>query len=61
LPKPTRGNGLFAGKPNTTLLISTQVFFGDDDSAYTTRICNELEVIDNNVLVGDWYLSSVFE
>ncbi len=56
-----RGNGLFAGKSNNILIISTQVFFGDDDSAYAARICNELEVIENNVLFGDWYLPSVFE
>lgn len=56
-----RGNGLFAGKSNTTLIISTQVFIGDDDSAYAARICNDLEVVANNVLYGDWYLPSVFE
>lgn len=56
-----RGNGLFAGKSNTTIIISTQVFLGDDDSAYAARICNDLEVVANNVLYGDWYLPSVFE
>tara|TARA_R110001592_G_scaffold311556_1_gene586463 strand:- start:3445 stop:4362 length:918 start_codon:yes stop_codon:yes gene_type:complete len=56
-----RGNGLFAGKSNNTLIISTQVFFGDDDSDYAARICNQLEVIENSVLYGDWYLPSVFE
>lgn len=56
-----RGNGLFAGKSNTTLIISTQVFLGDDDSAYAARICNNLEVVANNILYGDWYLPSVFE
>ena len=56
-----RGNGLFSGKSNTTLIISTQVFLGDDDSAYAARICNDLEVVANNVLYGDWYLPSVFE
>jgi len=56
-----RGNGLFAGKSNTTLIISTQVFLGDDDTTYAARICNELGVVANNVLYGDWYLPSVFE
>ena len=54
-----RGNGLFAGKSNNTLIISTQVFY--DDSDYAARICNQLEVIENSVLYGDWYLPSVFE
>jgi hypothetical protein len=56
-----RGNGLFAGKSNNTLIISTQVFIGDDSSNYAARICNQMEVVENNVLYGDWYLPSVFE
>ncbi|MFY9241669.1 MAG: hypothetical protein WAO74_01430 [Polaribacter sp.] len=56
-----RGNGLFAGKSNNTVIISTQVFIGDDGNDYAARICNQLEVIENNVSYGDWYLPSAFE
>lgn len=56
-----KGNGLYAGKSNNTIIISTHVFIGDDNSNYAARLCNELEVVEDTVLYGDWYLPSTFE
>jgi hypothetical protein len=56
-----KGNGLYAGKSNNSIIISTHIFIGDDTNDYAARLCNELEVVENNVLYGDWYLPSAFE
>ncbi|MDG2437280.1 MAG: hypothetical protein P8L89_09310 [Polaribacter sp.] len=56
-----KGNGIYAGKTNTSIIISSHVIIGDDNDMYAARLCNELEVIANNVSYGDWYLPSIFE
>tara|TARA_R110002072_G_scaffold198811_2_gene356360 strand:- start:2584 stop:3501 length:918 start_codon:yes stop_codon:yes gene_type:complete len=56
-----KGNGVGAGKANSSIIISSHVFLGDDGELYAARLCNELEVVSNNVIYGDWYLPSVFE
>lgn len=56
-----KADGLYAGQSNTTIILSSQVAIGDDNNNYAASLCNELEVVENNVLYGDWYLPSAFE
>lgn len=56
-----KGDGLFAGKSNNTIIISAHISIGDDGNDYAARLCNEFEVTENNVNYGDWYLPSAYE
>jgi hypothetical protein len=56
-----KGNGLYAGKTNNTIIIATHAVVGDNGDIYAARLCNELEVVENNTLYGDWYLPSRYE
>jgi hypothetical protein len=55
------GNGLFAGELNTAIIISSQVSIGDDGHDYAAQICNYLQITQNSVIYGDWYLPSKYE
>jgi hypothetical protein len=55
------GDGLYAGKANTAIIISALVAIGDDGSTYAARICNELQVTSGSKTYGDWYLPSKYE
>jgi hypothetical protein len=50
------GNGIYAGIMNTTIIITTQVFFGDDGTDYAAQLCNNY-----NNTHSDWYLPSIAE
>ena len=56
-----KGDGPFAGKANTAIIIAAQVAIGDDGSTYAARICNELQMTENSKTYGDWYLPSKYE
>tara|TARA_R110001606_G_scaffold294759_1_gene442439 strand:+ start:211 stop:1128 length:918 start_codon:yes stop_codon:yes gene_type:complete len=56
-----KGNGVYAGKANNTIIIATHAAIGDNDDVYAARICNELTTVENNITYGDWYLPSEFE
>ncbi|MDD7915887.1 DUF1566 domain-containing protein [Polaribacter ponticola] len=57
-----KGNGLYAGKTNNTIIImSTYAVVGDNGDSYAARLCNELVVSENNNQFGDWYLPSEYE
>jgi hypothetical protein len=53
-----KGDGLYAGKANTSIIIAAQVYIGDDGDLYAARICNELQVAEGGTTYGDWYLPS---
>ncbi len=53
------GNGLFAGKMNTAIIIANQGI--GDSTTYAARICNELQVTEDGNVYGDWYLPSTYE
>lgn len=53
-----KGDGPYAGKANTSIIISAQVAIGDDGNTYAARICNELQITENGITYGDWYLPS---
>lgn len=56
-----KGDGLYAGKANTTIIIAALVSIGDDNQPYAARICNELQVTEGGIIYGDWYLPSYYE
>ena len=53
-----KGDGLFAGKPNTLIIIATQAVAGDDNNPYAARLCNEFSIQQGGNTYGDWYLPS---
>ena len=56
-----KGDGIYAGKANTTIIISAQVAIGDDNATYAARMCNELQITESGITYADWYLPSSFE
>jgi hypothetical protein len=55
------GDGLYSGKMNTTLIISSQVSIGDDTSPYAASVCQDAQIVENGITYGDWYLPSMYE
>ena len=53
-----KGDGVYAGKANTAIIIAAQVAIGDDNATYAARICNELQITEGGTTYGDWYLPS---
>ena len=56
-----KGDGVYAGKANTAIIIAAQVAIGDDGVTYAARICNELQITAGGKTYGDWYLPSNHE
>jgi len=56
-----KGDGIYAGEANTSIIIAAQVAIGDDGSTYAARICNELQITESGIIYGDWYLPSKYE
>ena len=56
-----KGDGVYAGKINTAIIIAAHAAIGDDGETYAARVCNELEVTQNGITYGDWYLPSIEE
>lgn len=53
-----RGDGIYAGEMNTMLIIAEQ---GNDSDDYAAGICANLQVTENSIKYGDWYLPSISE
>jgi len=56
-----KGDGPFAGKANTSIIIASLIAIGDDGTTYAARICDELQVTEGGKTYGDWYLPSIGE
>jgi len=54
-----KGNGVYAGKSNTILIIASQGY--GNGNLYAARLCNELIITENGINYGDWYLPSIDE
>ncbi len=54
-----RGDGPYAGKLNTAIIIANQG--QGNGSMYAARACNELEITEGGKTYGDWYLPSKAE
>ena len=48
-------DSIFAGKGNTKSIIN---FVGDTNKAYAAMVCDELVVVESEIVYGDWYLPS---
>jgi hypothetical protein len=55
------GDGPYAGKANTAIIIAAQVAIGDDGEPYAAQICNELQITEGAKTYADWYLPSKAE
>ena len=54
------GDGLYAGKMNTAIIIATQM--ADNESGnFAAKVCADYEVTVDDVTYGDWYLPSIYE
>jgi len=56
-----KGDGPYAGKANTSIIIAAHAAIGDDGNTYAARICNELKITEGGKTYGDWYLPSYEE
>lgn len=63
-----KGDGLYAGKFNTSIIIGAQADFvingatsADDGDTYAARLVNEFQATENGITYGDWYLPSKYE
>jgi len=54
-----RGDGLWAGDRNTTLIVAVQGFCGD--TMYAARLCADLQIATGGYTYGEWYLPSKYE
>ena len=54
----SRGDGIYSGEMNTILIIAEQGYDSDD---YAAGLCANLEVTENSINYGDWYLPSLTE
>jgi hypothetical protein len=54
-----KGNGPLAGNMNTAIIISSQGY--GDGNTNAARICAELQITEDNITYGDWYLPSLRE
>ena len=52
------GDGPFAGKANTWIIIAVQAVQGDDGGLYAARLCNLIQLGGGEKTYGDWYLPS---
>ena len=50
------GDGTYSGKMNTAIIIAALGY--GDGRVYAAAACNELQVTENGVTYGDWYLPS---
>lgn len=55
------GNGAYSGEGNTFIIVATSSVFGDDGTGYAAQLCNDLQVTENGITYGDWYLPSANE
>lgn len=53
--------GIYGGEMNTAIILAAHLFIGDDGGAYAARLCNDMEVVQNGITYGDWYLPTVEE
>nr|WP_298988798.1 DUF1566 domain-containing protein [uncultured Polaribacter sp.] len=56
-----KGDGLFAGKSNTSIIIASQNGISSSTNNYAARLVNEFQATEAGVTYGDWYLPSIYE
>ena len=58
--KGAKGDGLYAGKQNTTAIVAQTLSSGYTGN-FAAKHCLDYEVADNDIIYGDWYLPSHYE
>lgn len=53
-----RGDGIYSGEMNTSIIIAAQVAFGDDGATYAAFECSTMQISEGGKTYGDWYLPS---
>jgi hypothetical protein len=53
-----KGDGIYSGQKNTTIIISSQIALGDDGNNYAAQICNDYYIEIAGIKYGGWYLPS---
>lgn len=56
-----KGDGPYSGEANNQIIISSQVAIGDDANIFAARAANEVQITENGITYGDWYLPSKSE
>lgn len=56
-----KGDGLYAGKSNTSIIIASQNGISSSTNNYAARLVNEFQATEGGVTYGDWYLPSIYE
>ncbi len=56
-----KGDGIYAGEANTSLIIAANVALGEHLNTYAARLCNEYKIKEGGTIYGDWYLPSMEE
>ena len=56
----TKGDGLYAGKMNTAILVAAQIN-DTPGGSFAAKVCADYSVVDGGVTYGDWYLPSIYE
>ena len=52
------GNGIYAGKMNTMIIIATHAAVANSGTNFAAKACNEYTYTQDGVTYGDWYLPS---
>jgi hypothetical protein len=52
------GNGIYAGKMNTMIIIATHAAVANGGTNFAAKACNEYTYTQDGVTYGDWYLPS---
>jgi hypothetical protein len=55
------GNGFYAGKSNTSIIIPALIALGQSPENTAAKLCHDLQIIQDGVTYGDWYLPSRLE
>ena len=56
----TSGYGVYVGKAHNSIIIAAHLAKESVIAIYAARLCNWLEIIEDNTMYGDWYLPSKF-
>lgn len=52
------GDGPYAGKANTSIIIAVQSAVDNSPNDYSARVCNALQITEGGKTYGDWYFPS---
>jgi hypothetical protein len=54
----TYSDGIYSGKENTSIIVASTLAIGNDGAPYAALICHQLQITEDGINYGDWYLPS---